>query len=54
MSHRGMAEDAPRKAYVAAMGACHAALGDRLDAETARKAFILAAQEAGIFVREGR
>jgi hypothetical protein len=44
----------PEKAYVAAMGACHAALGGRLGAETARKAFIRAAKEAGLFVREGR
>ena len=42
------------KAHKAAVGACHAALGGRLDAEAARAAFILAAQEAGIVAPEGR
>ena len=42
------------KAHKAAVGACHAALGGRLDAEAARAAFILAAQEAGIVASEGR
>jgi Protein of unknown function (DUF982) len=34
--------------------AAHAALAGTLEADTARKAFILAAKQAGIFVREGR
>ena len=42
------------RAYIAGLGAMNAALGGRLDAETARAAFIAAAKEAGIFVREGR
>ena len=37
-----------------ACAACHAALADTGgDAASARAAFILAAQDAGIFVREG-
>ena len=41
------------KAYRLACEAAHAALDGTLDPDTARKAFIHAAQEAGIFVREG-
>jgi hypothetical protein len=41
------------KAHKAAVGACHAALGGRLDAETVRTAFVLAAKEAELYVREG-
>jgi hypothetical protein len=39
------------RAYRAALKACHAALADELDAETARRAFIAAAFEVGVFVQ---
>jgi hypothetical protein len=39
------------RAYRAALKACHEALADELDAEAARRAFIAAALEVGIFVR---
>ena len=41
------------KAWRLACETAHAAFGGTLDPDTARKAFIHAAQEAGIFVREG-
>ena len=41
-------------AYGAAVKACLAAVEGTGDVEAARKAFIAAAKEAGIFVREGR
>lgn len=41
-------------AYQNAWEAALAALGGTLEPTTARKAFIIAAKEAGIFVREGR
>jgi hypothetical protein len=42
------------KAHRAAGGACHAALGGRLDAESVRLALVLAAEEAGFSVREAK
>jgi hypothetical protein len=38
--------------YLAALQACHDALGGKLDTEAARQAFIAAAKEVDVFVRE--
>jgi Protein of unknown function (DUF982) len=40
------------RAYLAALTACHDALADQLDAEAVRQAFIAAAAEVGISVRD--
>ena len=41
-------------AYRAAVKACFAALEGAGDVESTRQAFIAAAKEVGIFIREGR
>jgi hypothetical protein len=46
--------DARGQRYVNAVEAAYAALDGRLEAETSPKAFICAAKEAGLFVREER
>jgi Protein of unknown function (DUF982) len=40
------------RAYIAALEACQDALADELDTDAARQAFIAAAAEVGVFVRE--
>jgi hypothetical protein len=41
------------EAYRAALQACYEAVAGEIDVEAARQAFLLAAQEVGIYVREG-
>ena len=47
-------EEGRGRSYVNALQACHDALAGTLETETARKAFVLAAKEVDVFVRESQ